>query len=717
MMRGLLFLALVLSAWGALLQPGYTSNMILQRAPQQAILAGNGLTAGAAIIVYFNGRNGTATASTNGAWNYSLPATPAGGPYNITVYSGSSQQQLTNVLFGDVILCSGQSNMVFTMSQIFSNDFYLNAASNYSDIRVLNGANANWQMSSRASLSSFSAVCYLSALNTYNTSRIPIGLLEAAVGGTRIELWSPPGTQSNCYGYDVPSFSSLYNARIAPFIPQRIAAVIWYQGESNVNGAGVYNCQLANLVRSWRANFGYDDSLPWFIVQLAGYSSKYQALSGQRQAQKDVADTVPNVSIYTAADLHDSLSPTGSIHPRNKEPIGLRISNGLLNKLYNKNLVSAGASFNKVESVQIVANNSVSVNITLTISFVADQTAQGLAIRKINCSDPEISAYCSNLFEISVQIAGAAAVPTKWIAVQQYSLQNGMLVLSTVIPVNSSYTGWRYAWEDIPPMVLYNAANYPTCHIRVKHLLSFHLMAITPSNTSFMDMGEMSITKMNNTECDVSIGYRNGSVVQGVQLSVVPRINPVWLFQSDSDHFGSLRHNSTGLYLTTSNVNCSLVSLEPKSGQNNQRWFMINTGLDDLRYSIYNTVCGWKVLNNDCNPAMNITLTDDALGSCSIWSLNFIAPGPPSTTTSRSTTLQTTTQSTNSDNVPAEVVSCPPLPSLSVSLYVTGISRMYNEPSLPLFRVLEPSDVNVNILNVCILDRRDWIEQISYHSN
>lgn len=55
--------------------------MVLQRAPQQAILAGNGLTAGAALVVNFNGRNGTATASASGAWNYSLPATPAGGPY------------------------------------------------------------------------------------------------------------------------------------------------------------------------------------------------------------------------------------------------------------------------------------------------------------------------------------------------------------------------------------------------------------------------------------------------------------------------------------------------------------------------------------------------------------------------------------------------------------------------------------------------------------
>ncbi|PRP74688.1 hypothetical protein PROFUN_03610 [Planoprotostelium fungivorum] len=655
MMRGLLFLALVLSAYGALLQLGYTSNMVLQRAPQQAVLAGNGLTAGATVIVNFNGQNGSATASATGAWNYSLPATAAGGPYTITVYSGSSQQQLTNVLFGDVILCSGQSNMVFTVSQIFSNDTYLNSAANYPDIRVLQFYNANWQVSSKTALLSFSAVCYLSALNMYNTTRVPVGLLEAAVGGTyrsihqirvfsvyqhdlgtRIELWSPPGTQSNCYGYDIPNYSSLYNSLVVPYMPQRISAVIWYQGESNVYASGVYKCQLGNLVRSWRSSFGYDDSLPWFVVQLAGYPSGWGALSGQRQAQKYVADTVPNVSIFTAADLHDAISPFGSIHPRNKEPIGLRISNGLLNKLHNKNLISAGASFNKVESVKTTPNNVGSVNITLTISFVADQTTQGLVIRKINCSDPEISAYCNKLFEISVQIPGAAAMPAKWIAVQEYSLQNGMLVLSTVIPVNSSYIGWRYAWEDIPPMVLYNGANYPTLPYQSQ------LPSIFPVDGYYT---------MEQINYGLGVGYRSGPAAQGVQLNLVAQLNPVWLFQADSDHFGTLRHNSTGLYLTTSNVNCSLVSLEPKSGQNNQRWFMINTGLDDLRYSIYNSVCGWKVLNNNCYPPANITLTEDTLGPCNIWSLNLIAALPSSTTSTSANTVMDNTLSTSANTV------------------------------------------------------------------
>ncbi|PRP88033.1 hypothetical protein PROFUN_04461 [Planoprotostelium fungivorum] len=629
-MRSLLLLTLVLSACGALLQPGYTSNMVLQRAPQQAILAGNGLTAGVSVVINFNGQNGTATADAIGAWNYSLPATPAGGPYIIVVTSGSSRQQLNNVLFGDVIMCSGQSNMVYTLTQIFGNDTYLDASSFYPDIRVMNEVTNSWQVSSKASLYRFSAVCYLSALFTYNTSRVPLGLFQTSVGGTRIELWSPPGTQSNCHGYDIPDYASLYNARVAPFIPQRISAVIWYQGEANFNAAGIYNCQLANLVRSWRANFGYNDSLPWFVIQLAGWpANNIHGVSSLRQAQKNVADTVPNVSIYTATDLHDRLSPNGPIHPRNKAPIGLRISNGLLNKLYNKNLVSAGASFNKVESVKTATMNTTSVNITLTISFVADQTAQGLTIRQVNCSDPEVLGYCNNLFEVSVQIAGAAAVPTKWIAVQQYSLQNGMLVLSTVIPVNSSYTGWRYAWEDIPPMVLYNAANYPT--------LPYQSQA--PS--LYLSDGYYT---MNNINYDYGIGYRDGPVVEGVQLSIVKQIYPVWLFQADSDHFGSLKHNSTGLYLATNN-DCSMVFLEAKKSSPNQRWLMIYTGFEDLRYSIYSSVCGWKVLNSNCNYKLNITLDDDVSpGSCTAWSLTFIASAPLSTTTSRSTTVQGTTR-------------------------------------------------------------------------
>ncbi|PRP88032.1 ExsB [Planoprotostelium fungivorum] len=113
---------------------------------------------------------------------------------------------------------------------------------------------------------------------------------QAILAGTRVELWLPPGIQSNCYGYDVPDYSSLYNTRIAPYMPQRISTAICYgsyQGESNVLAAGVYNCLLANLVRSWRANFGYNDSLPWFIVQLAGYSSGWHAPIGGSDQRVD----------------------------------------------------------------------------------------------------------------------------------------------------------------------------------------------------------------------------------------------------------------------------------------------------------------------------------------------------------------------------------------------------------------------------------------------
>ncbi|PRP88031.1 hypothetical protein PROFUN_04459 [Planoprotostelium fungivorum] len=678
MMRSLLLISFVLSVWGALLQSGYTNNMVLQRAPQQAILAGNGLNGSAAVIVNFNGRNGTATADATGAWNYSLPATSAGGPYTIKVYSGSSQQQLTNVLFGDVILCSGQSNMQFTMSNIFDSGTYLSTASNYTDIRLLKEYSGGWNINSPSALSGFSAVCYLSALFTYNTSRIPLGLFFTAVGGTQIELWSPPGTQGNCYGYDVPAYASLYNGHIAPFLPQRISAVIWYQGEANFNSAGIYNCQLKNLIQSWRANFGYNDSsLPWFIVQLAGWpAGNYHGVSSLREAQKNVADTVPNVSIYTATDLHDMQAPAGRIHPRNKVPVGLRISNGLLNKLYNKNLVSAGASFNKLESVKTVAMNTTSSNITLTISFVADQTAQGLSIRQVNCSDPEVLGYCNNLFEVSVQIAGAAAVPTKWIAVQQYSLQNGMLVLSTVIPVNSSYTGWRYAWEDIPPMVLYNAANYPTLPYQSQ------APSLFPSD-GYYTIGYI--------QYNYGIGYKNGPVVEGVPLSIVNNIYPVWLYQSDSDHFGTLRHNSTGLYLTVSD-NCSLISLQAQSGQPDQRWTMIYSGYDDLRYSIYNSVCGWKVITNYCNFNNNITLVDVSTSgptACGVWSLSLIEPAPPSTTTSRSTQSTAWTSSHNDTVSTAAIPNRGSLLSFSAALvyaflFTSTVSYcVFRTPGLP----------------------------------
>lgn len=88
------------------------SNMVLQRSPTSAVIWGWTSRASDSVVVTFNGKKYSTTSGSDSHWSVRLDPTPAGGPYTISVDTGSgAATQLTNVLFGDVILCSGQSNM------------------------------------------------------------------------------------------------------------------------------------------------------------------------------------------------------------------------------------------------------------------------------------------------------------------------------------------------------------------------------------------------------------------------------------------------------------------------------------------------------------------------------------------------------------------------------------------------------------------------------
>ena len=98
--------------------------MVLQKAPQRAVLWGYATTIGDSVSVALNGSivaNARVTNNTEGAggiWMTKLPAQNAGGPYTIAVTSQDGHVTLTDVMFGDVWVCSGQSNMAFTMARV-----------------------------------------------------------------------------------------------------------------------------------------------------------------------------------------------------------------------------------------------------------------------------------------------------------------------------------------------------------------------------------------------------------------------------------------------------------------------------------------------------------------------------------------------------------------------------------------------------------------------
>ena len=155
------------------------------------------------ITLTFNGKKYKTTASSDGKWSVELPKMKAGGPYSMTV-SGTNTIEIKDILIGDVWLCSGQSNMVHQMDihdVTYANEI---ATVNNPEIRhfkipttpVLDGPQeqlegGEWQKAVGDEVRPFSAVAYFFAKKVYEKYHVPIGLINASVGGTPIEAWIP----------------------------------------------------------------------------------------------------------------------------------------------------------------------------------------------------------------------------------------------------------------------------------------------------------------------------------------------------------------------------------------------------------------------------------------------------------------------------------------------------------------------------------------------
>lgn len=157
--------------------------------------------AGERVSVTMNGRTVRARANRNGAWRAALPALPAGGPYEIEARAGSSLQRISDVLVGDVFLCSGQSNMEWSVSASNHGGFEVMRSAN-DRIRLLNVAKATaaaprddwsgaaaWAVASPESVGPFSGVCFFFGRDLQRRLDVPIGLINASWGGARIEPW------------------------------------------------------------------------------------------------------------------------------------------------------------------------------------------------------------------------------------------------------------------------------------------------------------------------------------------------------------------------------------------------------------------------------------------------------------------------------------------------------------------------------------------------
>ena len=353
----------------------FGDGMVLQR--EKPVPVWGWADAGEKITVAFAGQEKSATAGKDGKWRITLdPLEMSKTPATMTVTGGSDALEIKDVLVGEVWICSGQSNMEWTVGGCNAPDDM--AKANYPLIRTikvphkpspqpLDDFSGSWTVCDPKTVGHFTAVGYFFAREIHRELGVPVGLVNSSWGGTRVEPWTPP-----CGFAAVPELKEiaektytakshqeptvLYGGMISPLVLLAIRGAIWYQGESNGGEGVTYYQKKQALIGGWRALWKQGD-FPFYFVQLANLGNVNEDPKGGdgwarlREAQLDTLQ-VPNTGMAVIVDIGEARD----IHPKNKQDVGRRLALWALAKDYGrKDLVYSGPLYKamKVEGDKI----------------------------------------------------------------------------------------------------------------------------------------------------------------------------------------------------------------------------------------------------------------------------------------------------------------------------------------------------------------------------
>lgn len=392
-------------------------NMVLQQNSEAAVWGWGDPGAGIKVTGSWNNDTVKTKITNHAFWSVKLKTPAAGGPYTVHIKSGN-ELTIKNVMIGEVWICSGQSNMEWSAGHNLKNaeEEIINA--NYPNIRLLHvkkiaspvaqdNCFAKWEECSPVTMKTFSSVGYFFSRRLYKTLNIPVGIIEAAWGGTPAEVWvkeeliTADSLLASCadrlktYDWWPSKPGVTYNAMIAPLVPYTIAGAIWYQGESNADSPESYRKLLGTLVQNWRTDFGR--AFPFYFVQIApftyGQGTKAPVI---REMQMQTAGDIPKTGMVVVSDLVDDVT---DIHPSNKQDVGLRLANWALGEQYG----IQGLSYKhpQYESMKIEKSR-------IRISF-ANVTA-GLVVKGENLACFEIAGADKNFVPAEAKIDGNTVI-------------------------------------------------------------------------------------------------------------------------------------------------------------------------------------------------------------------------------------------------------------------------------------------------------------------
>ncbi len=479
-----------LQVFASIKLPGIISDhMVLQR--DKPIRFWGWATPGSVITLRFKGKTYPCTTADGGKWLVKLPASPAGGPYELELEGDSSLIRIHDILVGDVWVASGQSNMEYgiqtdrdgkeTIAQATDSMIrmffvpWVTSLTEKNNTATATGLNGHWVVCSPKSMAEswawhgFSAVgFYFAQLIRKNYPKLPLGMIGAYKGGTPAQAWvSISGLEQekalhhyvaehkkivNTYiqsdttggkkpdgGFGAPG--NLFNGMIAPLIHFPIKGVIWYQGESNgdnLEEALEYRVLFPRLIKDWRQHW-QQRNFPFLFVQLTSFRAPAkEPVEGiwpwVREAQLK-ALSLPNTGMAVITDAGDATD----IHPKSKKAAGTRLALAALKVVYNKKGVSSGPLYTSMR----IKGNSIELNFS--------NTGGGLIAMPNGSSEQTLSGF-------------AIAGKSKHFMWANAVLQGNKVIVSAE-GLNEP-VAVRYNWADNPPGNLYNKEGLPASPFR-----------------------------------------------------------------------------------------------------------------------------------------------------------------------------------------------------------------------------------------------------------
>jgi len=415
----------------------FGDGMVLQRGESVPVYgtAADGET----VSVEFRGAKAETTAK-DGQWRVDLPPGEAGGPFTLTV-KGKNTIAIKNVYVGDVWVCSGQSNMHMTRH-------FAPLAEAPEQLRFFTGVAPHKSMKQHGiwqTKGHFSNFGQEFAKALHPQAKVPLGMLYAAVGGTRIASWGIEPYKSK---RGRVTANDCYLERIKPLMPYRIKGVIWWQGESDSAAAfNRYNYHRAfePMIAGWRKEWGQGD-FPFLWVQLSSITKR--ACIGETRDAMRRALALPNTGMAVSFDLtNGDLVPlkkkqAGSLHPSYCYPgAAKRLALAARAVAYDeKDLAWSGPLFEK----------GTLKDGKLVLSFT--QLGGGLVAK----GDRELG-----VFEVQENAAGAKPGDAGEFKPVKAALGADKKTVELDVAGLKAPLRARYAYGDMPKGNLYNAADLP----------------------------------------------------------------------------------------------------------------------------------------------------------------------------------------------------------------------------------------------------------------